>query len=116
MVAQRKLVAEGSAIAKALDYSLKRWEALTRYLDDGHVPIDNNWLENQIRPWATGRSLCTSFRNLGKHWKLPFNDVATRALFARQCRRNSFTAQIACANLPRGIGHYLLGRQNLIVD
>ena len=56
MVTQRKLVAEGSAIAKALDYSLKRWEALMRYLDDGHVPIDNNWLENQIRPWATGRS------------------------------------------------------------
>jgi hypothetical protein len=44
MVAQRKLVSEGSAIAKALDYSLKRWEALTRYLDDGHVPIDNNWV------------------------------------------------------------------------
>lgn len=31
---------EGSAIAKALDYSLKRWIALTRYLDDGAVPID----------------------------------------------------------------------------
>ncbi|MEX3639944.1 transposase, partial [Paraburkholderia sp. BR14427] len=45
-----------SAIAKALDYSLKRWEALTRYLDDGHVPIDNNWVENQIRPWAIGRA------------------------------------------------------------
>ncbi|TCK35280.1 transposase [Paraburkholderia sp. BL8N3] len=56
MVAQRKLVSEGSAIAKALEYSLKRWEALTRYLDDGHVPIDNNWVENQIRPWAIGRS------------------------------------------------------------
>jgi len=56
MVAQRKLVSEGSAIAKALDYSLKRWEALTRYLDDGHVPIDNNWVENQVRPWAIGRA------------------------------------------------------------
>jgi transposase len=56
LVAQRKLVAEGSAIAKALDYSLKRWEALTRYLNDGDVPIDNNWVENQIRPWAVGRS------------------------------------------------------------
>ncbi|MGF6836620.1 hypothetical protein QF001_000487 [Paraburkholderia youngii] len=44
MKAQRKLVSEGSAIAKALDYSLKRWDALTRYLDDGHVPIDNNWV------------------------------------------------------------------------
>lgn len=56
LMAQRKLVAEGSAIAKALDYSLKRWDAFTRYLDDGNVPIDNNWVENQIRPWAVGRS------------------------------------------------------------
>jgi AbrB family looped-hinge helix DNA binding protein len=46
----------GSATAKALDYSLKRWVALTRYLDDGAVPIDNNRVENQIRPWAIGRS------------------------------------------------------------
>lgn len=56
MTAQRQLVPEGSAIAKALDYSLKRWIALIRYLDDGAVPIDNNWCENQIRPWALGRS------------------------------------------------------------
>ncbi|RON15577.1 hypothetical protein BK662_12580 [Pseudomonas frederiksbergensis] len=39
----------------ALDYSLKRWAALSRYLDDGAVPIENNWAENQIRPWALGR-------------------------------------------------------------
>lgn len=56
LVTQRKLVSDGSAIAKALDYSLKRWQALTRYLEDGHVPIDNNWVENQIRPWAIGRA------------------------------------------------------------
>ena len=46
---------DGSAIAKALDYTLKRWMALSRYLDDGAVPIDNNWAENQIRPWALKR-------------------------------------------------------------
>ncbi|WP_409307992.1 IS66 family transposase [Pseudomonas putida] len=56
MLAQRDLVPNGSATAKALDYSLKRWVALTRYLDDGAVPIDNNQVENQIRPWAFGRS------------------------------------------------------------
>ncbi|MCD5988486.1 IS66 family transposase [Pseudomonas sp. CDFA 553] len=56
MLAQRELVPEGSATAKALDYSLKRWVALTRYLDDGAVPIDNNQIENLIRPWALGRS------------------------------------------------------------
>jgi transposase len=45
MLAQRDLVPNGSATAKALDYSLKRWVALTRYLDDGAVPIDNNQVE-----------------------------------------------------------------------
>ena len=55
MLAQRDLVPEGSAISRVLDYSLKRWAALSRYLDDGAVPIDNNWAENQIRPWAVGR-------------------------------------------------------------
>jgi transposase len=56
MMAQRDLVPEGSAIAKALDYSLKRWTVLSRYLEDGAVPIDNNAVENQIRPWPLGRS------------------------------------------------------------
>ena len=50
MSAQRQKVPEGIALAKALNYSLKRWVALRRYLDDGDVPIDNNWVENQIRP------------------------------------------------------------------
>ena len=56
MLAQRELVPEGSATAKALDYSLKRWVALTRYLNDGAVPIDNDPVENTIRPWALERS------------------------------------------------------------
>lgn len=56
MLAHRQKVPDGSGTAKALDYNLKRWDALTRYLDDGAVPIDNNWVENQIRPWALGRS------------------------------------------------------------
>ena len=56
MLAHRQKVPDGSGTARALDYSLKRWKALTRYLDDGAVPIDNNWVEIQIRPWALGRS------------------------------------------------------------
>ncbi|KPW41939.1 Transposase component [Pseudomonas syringae pv. apii] len=55
MISQRDLVPEGSAIRRALDYSLRRWAALSRYLNDGTVPIDNNWAENQMRPWALGR-------------------------------------------------------------
>jgi len=52
---QRRQITDGSATAKAIDYSLKRWGALTRFLDDGQLPIDNNWAENQIRPIAIGR-------------------------------------------------------------
>ncbi|AKF52753.1 IS66 Transposase IS66 family [Pseudomonas syringae pv. syringae HS191] len=55
MIAQRDLVPACWAISRALDYLLKRWAALSRYLDDGAVPIDNNWAENQIRLWALGR-------------------------------------------------------------
>jgi len=53
---QRSLVPNGSATARAIDYSLGRWAALTRYLDDARLPPDNNWVENQIRPIALGRS------------------------------------------------------------
>jgi len=56
MVLQRRQITDGSATAKALDYSLRRWGALTRFLDDGQLPIDNNWIENQIRPIAIGRN------------------------------------------------------------
>jgi transposase len=52
----RQKVPDGSATAKAIDYSLKRWVALTRYVDDAMLPIDNNWVENRIRPVALGRS------------------------------------------------------------
>jgi hypothetical protein len=52
---ERAKVPDGSAAAKALDYSLKHWTALTRNLLDGDVPVDNNHLENQVRPWAMGR-------------------------------------------------------------
>lgn len=51
----RMKVPEGSATAKAIDYSLRRWPALTRLLQDGRIPIDNNWIENQMRPIALGR-------------------------------------------------------------
>jgi transposase len=56
MIAHRQKVPDGSATAKALDYSLNRWTALTRYLDDGTLPPDNNHIENQIRPIAVGRN------------------------------------------------------------
>ncbi len=48
-------VAPNGAIAKALMYSLRRWDALERYADSGLAPIDNNPVENCIRPIAIGK-------------------------------------------------------------
>ena len=51
---ERSRVADGSRIAQAIDYSLNHWAALTRHLQDGAVPIDNNLIERQIKPWKLG--------------------------------------------------------------
>jgi len=56
LLLQRSRATDGTAIVKAIDYSLGRWPALVRFLDDGTLPIDNNWVENRIRPIALGRS------------------------------------------------------------
>ncbi len=52
---ERGRVPDGGSIAGAIDYSLNSWTALTRHLEDGAVPIDNNLIERQIKPWAMGR-------------------------------------------------------------
>jgi hypothetical protein len=52
---ERGRVADGGATAGAIDYSLNNWPSLMRHLQDGSVPLDNNFLERQIKPWAMGR-------------------------------------------------------------
>jgi len=52
---ERRLVAGGGTVAGAIDYTLSHWTALTHYLEDGAVAIDNNHLERQIKLWAMGR-------------------------------------------------------------
>jgi transposase len=55
LLSTRQSVADGGALAKAIDYSLRRWSALARYATNGFYPIDNNPIENAIRPIAIGR-------------------------------------------------------------
>src|SRR3546814_7009970 len=51
----RRRLSPKSAMAKALAYGRKRWDALTRYLDEGTAEIDNNIAERAIRSIAIGR-------------------------------------------------------------
>jgi transposase len=48
-------VSAKSELAKAIGYSLTRWQALTRYRDDGRIEIDNNAAERALRGVALGR-------------------------------------------------------------
>lgn len=70
----RCTTATGSGTAKAIDYSLKRWAAIQRYLDDGRYPIDNNAVENTIRPIALGK----------KNWTFTGSERAGRRAAAIQ--------------------------------
>jgi len=56
LLLKRQQATDGTAAARAIDYSLKRWDALVRFVDDGDLPIDNNHMENRIRPIALGRA------------------------------------------------------------
>lgn len=42
-------------LGKAISYTLNQWDRLVRYIESGHLPIDNNRVENAIRPFVVGR-------------------------------------------------------------
>jgi transposase len=52
---ERRKLSSRSPLAKAMNYSLKRWAALTRFLDDGRICMTNNAAERAVRGIAMGR-------------------------------------------------------------
>lgn len=44
-----------SPLGKAVHYALNRWQLLIEFLENGSIPIDNNGVENAIRPFVIGR-------------------------------------------------------------
>jgi transposase len=83
MFLQIKLTLPKSQIGKALAYSQTRWDNLSAYLLDGNLQIDNNLVENAIRPVALGRK---NYLFAGSH------DAAQRAAMAytffANCKKN----------------------------
>jgi transposase len=74
LIETRARTANGGSLAKALDYTLRRWPALIRYADTGHQPIDNNPVENIIRPIALGK----------KNWLFTGSELAGKRAAAIQ--------------------------------
>ncbi len=55
MRGERGRLSRHADVAKAMDYMLKRWEAFTRFLDDGRICLTNNAAERTLRGIALGR-------------------------------------------------------------
>ena len=81
-------VLPASAIGKAMAYALRLWPSLVRYTQDGRLNIDNNLIENSIRPVALGRK---NYLFAGSH------DGAERAAmiysFLATCKLNGINPQ-----------------------
>ncbi|MDF2097532.1 IS66 family transposase [Aquibaculum arenosum] len=52
---ERAGLSRNAEVAKAMNYMLKRWEAFTRFLDDGRICLTNNAAERALRGLALGR-------------------------------------------------------------
>ncbi|WP_229262817.1 IS66 family transposase [Duganella radicis] len=78
LLATERTVATGSGTVKAVEHALKRWPALERYAGSGTLPIDNNAIENAIRPIAIGKKnwLFTGSERAGHR------EAAIQSLFA----------------------------------
>lgn len=78
-----------SALGKAITYALNQWKYLCRYIEHGEAEIDNNFAENQIRPFALGR----------KNWMFIGNENAanTAALLyslIQTCKLHNINARV----------------------
>ena len=55
LLAHLHAVVPGSSLGKALHYMSAQWPKLSRYVENGSYPINNNPCENSIRPFVVGR-------------------------------------------------------------
>lgn len=81
---QSKLELPKSPLGKAYDYCLKRWDSLMAYLKDGNLQIDNNLVENAIRPLALGRK---NYLFAGSHQAA--KNIAMYYSFFATCKKNN---------------------------
>ena len=103
--AQLQTISGKSGLAAAIRYARWRWDALTRYLDDGQLEISNNAAENQIRPVALGR----------KNWLFAGSDAggeraATFYTIIRTAKLNNIEPEAYLRDLLTRIGGHPINR------
>ena len=98
---QRVKVSGQAKIGQAIAYSLTRWVALTRFLDDGRICMSNNAAEREIRPIAMGR----------KNWTFAGSDEGGRrgaAIYTliQTCKLNDVDPQAWLADVLARLQDY----------
>src|SRR5690606_8622813 len=73
-----------SPLGKAISYTLPRWSGLCAYTKHGQIEIDNNLIENSIRPLAIGRK---NYLFAGSHQAAEM--TAAMYSFMACCKRNN---------------------------
>ena len=102
---ERKTLSAKSPAAKAMDYSLKRWPAFTRFLDDGRLCMSNNAAERALRGVAIGR----------RNWTFCGSDAGGRRAAAiytliETCRLNDVDAKAWLADVLARIADHPASR------
>jgi hypothetical protein len=105
-----------SALAEAFRYTIKRRKALSRFVTDGRLEVDNNIAENAMRAIATPVSLCTSSSSIWKHWELNAGIDVTRAPFTPGRLHHRRRVQVGGTDLERRARNNLLGAKNTGFD
>ena len=112
--AERMKLSRHAGVAKAIDYMLTRWPALTRFLDDGRICISNNAAEPALRGLALGRNswlFAGSQRGAERAafmltliYTAKLNRVDPQAWLADVLRRIADTPQTSSATCSLGTG------------
>jgi transposase len=116
LIEQRKNLSAKSDTAKEINYGLSRWEAFTRFLDDGYICLTNNAAERALRGIAMRESLCTPSSSICKHWKRVHIDNATRATLPGQRRFHRLRRELGGPDLMRCAWNNLHGMKNARFD
>ena len=113
---QRAKLSRNSDTTKAINYCLSRWDAFTRFLDDGRLCMSNNAAERELRAVASLESLCAPSLSACKHWKRVRVNVATRATLSGDRRFDRLGFQIGGPNLTGRSRNNLHSRKNAAGD
>jgi hypothetical protein len=105
-----------SNLAEAFRYAIHRREALSRFVTDGRLEIDNNIAENAMRCIAMRVSLCSTFSSVCQHWKRVGLGRATWAALPGDRTFDGVRGEVIRANLIGRSRNNLHGRKSSSLD